>query len=1276
MENIDYTKSPLVKKFIELEDSKNKVKNIFLFAGGGYGKTTAMCCLFKYLLDKASNGAKIAPIYIDVKKLNFNKLNPIISYIHSKYSGSDTQESDVENLFSDQAPEFSKKYTYYILIDGLNETNDGNKGNLIDIISDMTQISNVRFVVSSRIKETFDKAPFCTFKLQKLNEEQIKEYLDKNFGKKYNEQTHVDEINKSLIEILQIPMFMKTFSKTYDKRSPYPDIYDEKTVRKADILDSYVQRILLNLKERTNSYDNNILEFVINFYLPALAFQMAEENVLNIDSEIVDKKLCLDYFLSFFKGTKKEQIKSLINDKKFMPISISSKNFALINDNVGNYSFVHQIWRDFFAAKHIINCMNAELLDELEISVDENIRQFVGELVREYDAENKFSKEFSYEKKIDENGKIIYVEKLDTRKCECDFESVAELKVAKKSPLNQFLQRHNLQKDEKERLSPTQTSNVIEIMKTSRNNSITADYSHLNLINTILFDKDICDISNSKFDFSYISNDCFSLFCIQGEVCSMTLSKSNKLFINALGNIYVINLLDESIVDYVIKSDEDGYFCGGKIFVSENENFVAVIASSIEKVMIYNIDHQEYRYVSFDSSVNEIIDAFNFDLKFILSDFIEPKEAGIEELKNLINKYKNTYVNEIRNIYFNGFFNSINFVIDNQYILLKNSAEENKVVCKIKDDYNISSFKLCDDNKKLFTSNTNGEIKEYDICIQENSITLNSNKRSPIINSHLYGLTYIEVNDKYISILNGDYIKVYINNENKWKEIKRYVIGGIGVLGASYTLNKCFYTIANTKRTFLNVDVYDICQSKHISYFKVPITNDYKYNYFTYSTDALYIALLSTTKNTVEIWDVFKERKIKEIKLDESVLNQKSFYLEFSYDNSILNIIGFDSFNNIPILIKSITLKGITQPLSYTIKNADYFRFHINKFHYFENFETHYFRTLNSDFSFSKFIDFKSIQLIYLLNKFGGKISKDWYDYFENNIVENESYKKIGEKMDVRIPIKEIIDTVIRKNSCIYNEEYITLMRKFFIGCLNLGYIEEDNIYNIVRKIGKIKEIVHKDSIVNVFEHYYIENGILYIEKQKGNESYILDFYKALSEIMFNSPNFKNNSLYCALTEMLSEKVYNMDINGSKIIMPKSEQYMVGEKKLDLRAGYKRCNLTINLLKQLFIYKGINENEVISNIINGNGFENEIAKITDDEDVKVLFNIIEKISLMDRNRIITGKVNHEEMEYIIEYQKKINDLFVKMDQNYFAFLALITSDDLRAKCIKKFDNNY
>lgn len=717
MGNIDYTKNPLVKKFIEVETNENKVKNIFLYAGGGYGKTTAMCCLFKYLLNKASNGEKFVPIYIDVKKLNFNKPNPIISYIHSKYSGSDTQESDVENLFSDQAPEFSKKYTYYILIDGLNETNDGNKGNLIDIISDMTQISNIRFVVSSRIKEIFDKAPFYVFELQKLNEEQIKDYLDKNFGKKYNEQTEVKRINKSLIEILQIPMFMKTFSKTYDKRSPYPDIYDEKTVRKADILDSYVQKILLNLKERTNSYDNNILEFVINFYLPALAFQMAEENVLEIDSEIADKKLCLDYFLSFFKGTKNEQIKSLINNDKFMPISISSKNFALINDYDGNYSFVHQIWRDFFAAKHIINCMNVEKLDELEISVDENIRQFVGELVREYVDKYKYSQKPAY-KSIFENGKVKFIDNLDTRKCECDFEEKDNLETWSESPIEHFMQQHNMNSEKP--ISPMTTRNLIEIMKTCRNNCITSNYSCLNLCECQFR---FSNLENSMFlkvkfnDSTFFINQLYNEWIVK-SYCSpkgtiLFLTSRNKIVVNKFNGVFEYSLKGvANEVDCLIFDDND------KTIIYTIKNTIYAVNTIDSNTWQYSIKKPAFCKLFISGNTKTIVGVTS------------EKCREVYISKNCNFKFP---IKDIKNIKFDVYllsshYQRIDLSYDGKYIAIGTRKNELNIICYSDNsnimlcnsfDCNYSDLAFSYDNKRIVIAYSLRILEFYDFSYEK-----------------------------------------------------------------------------------------------------------------------------------------------------------------------------------------------------------------------------------------------------------------------------------------------------------------------------------------------------------------------------------------------------------------------------------------------------------------------------------------------------------------------------------------------------------------------------
>lgn len=53
------------------------------------------------------------------------------------------------------------------------------------------------------------------------------------------------------------------------------------------------------------------------------------------------------------------------------------------------------------------------------------------------------------------------------------------------------------------------------------------------------------------------------------------------------------------------------------------------------------------------------------------------------------------------------------------------------------------------------------------------------------------------------------------------------------------------------------------------------------------------------------------------------------------------------------------------------------------------------------------------------------------------------------------------------------------------------------------------------------------------------------------------------------------------------------------------------------------------------------------------------------------NRLILKKANENEVEIIESYQYKVNELFKDIDTNYFAFAALITSDDLREKLMKQ-----
>ncbi len=526
-EIIDRVKeNPLVKKYIKGEFTE---KIYFLNAEGGYGKSTSLKALYYYLVEQGTQANNhIVPIFIDVKQLvEFgekgsagNMPRPIEKYIVKHYCGEDSDPNEsllekVVNLFSkNNAPKFQNHYTYFIFLDAINEVNDRQKQTIIDEIKQMAESDSVKFIISSRVNESSLPDDTVKYKLLPLDEEKIRVYLDKNFGKT-GEKVDISRINDSLVDILRVPMYLSVFRETYDEKTPYPDIYEAKTVRKADILDSFIQKLLDDSKGKERSADKAVIEFVVKYFLPALAFLMANTNGFIIDSDSTEKLNC-DYFKKFFLGTKKEVIKNLMNSEAYNPLSICCKTFSLLIENGDNFSFTHQNWRDLFVAKHIINCMNAEKLDELEITVSENIRQFVGELIREYKDGCGYSKD--YMDKSDEEK---------SRKSECDFKDKDNLETWQESPVEHFLQCHNLKSQDP--LSAVATRNLIEIMKTSRNGRITAKYDDLDLKSIYFYS---CNLEKSTFYGTKLYNYNIIQSGHRGPVHTVSFSPNSKKIVS------------------------------------------------------------------------------------------------------------------------------------------------------------------------------------------------------------------------------------------------------------------------------------------------------------------------------------------------------------------------------------------------------------------------------------------------------------------------------------------------------------------------------------------------------------------------------------------------------------------------------------------------------------------------------------------------------------------------------------------------------------------------
>lgn len=278
---------------------------------------------------------------------------------------------------------------------------------------------------------------------------------------------------------------------------------------------------------------------------------------------------------------------------------------------------------------------------------------------------------------------------------------------------------------------------------------------------------------------------------------------------------------------------------------------------------------------------------------------------------------------------------------------------------------------------------------------------------------------------------------------------------------------------------------------------------------------------------------------------------------------------------------------------------------------------------------------------------------------------------------NIKIPIKGILESCMSAHDCDYPLEATYLIRRFAISGLNLGYYKPENLVEIMDKFcSRIKAIKFDYEIGadNEITHYSIKGNTLHLcEDLEAFDDYLYTTaaFSAFFEAISSACDYHEHEIVkTALSYMVGEKFLNMDINDSRIIMPKTTEIELGaennKQKLQLRAGYLPCwNLSITLLKQYFISIGENENILFRDAILNN-FEDVMQRIEKrNNQAKILFSTIETIYKLHVSR-------HEidELKMIDKYQMLVNSIFKRIDQNYFAFCALITTDDCRQKLMK------
>lgn len=309
---------------------------------------------------------------------------------------------------------------------------------------------------------------------------------------------------------------------------------------------------------------------------------------------------------------------------------------------------------------------------------------------------------------------------------------------------------------------------------------------------------------------------------------------------------------------------------------------------------------------------------------------------------------------------------------------------------------------------------------------------------------------------------------------------------------------------------------------------------------------------------------------------------------------------------------------------------------------------------------------------------------------------------------DVLVPIKSTILDFMEKYDASYGELSIMLLRKYYIALLNLGYIDLEDLSDMVEKfVSKIDnieycrispticgggvEIADRTMFINTdlsngmtdenYEQLQLmeDNGIFDEDEVDSDDEidfekarFEIEFYKAVTSVIIDSNKSNLKGLSYIICEMIAQKVWFMDEKDALIIMPKAIPETINDKTITTRTGYLRCNLPISLFKQFCIAYEINDN-IFFNKMFYSRFKETLEEFCNGE-MKVFLFMLDKHFGMYAMRTINNAPVDCELSLVETFQTQLCKKMNKSTKGYPAFFSFVTTDDLRKKLQKDFDN--
>jgi WD40 repeat protein len=389
-------------------------KHVVIVGEGGMGKTVSLVRLRETFLNNIENGIDDPiPVFIALNEYNHHKAN-VCDFIQNQvlrnYLGDivGNLKNVLLKFFKTPLKETNggKIPAVVLFLDGFNEITTDRRELLLELKFLLEHGKGLQVVMTSRydMRGNFNWGNWNLAQLQPLEDNNVESYLK---GRRM-----ILPAQKPLKMLIRNPMMLTLYAASCEDREKYKVSsyfrFKKRVESTGELLFNFMEAQVARLWERETLDEGKLVyyRFLLWHLLPALGFEMEKAGLFDFTREQVQEYLhkwllrfgeedFLDAFPGFGENVSALPVGECKHGQSWRERAkevreVFCKEIHMLVDEGESYRFLHQNFRDFFAAVHVLNEIEMGLKSNLipsalkERAFEIYIRRMMGEIEGEH----------------------------------------------------------------------------------------------------------------------------------------------------------------------------------------------------------------------------------------------------------------------------------------------------------------------------------------------------------------------------------------------------------------------------------------------------------------------------------------------------------------------------------------------------------------------------------------------------------------------------------------------------------------------------------------------------------------------------------------------------------------------------------------------------------------------------------------------------------------------------------------------------------------------------